>query len=93
MGNQEAVTCACAEWEEIHDFQSPAEYARFVEWLDKQIEAGRVDESPVVRPYGRSELFEERWFRCRECGVMWRLVAPDPPFRGVFEHVEMSRRG
>jgi hypothetical protein len=82
------VSCGCNEFEEIHGFQSPGEYERFTEWVEAHRIAGEIEEIAVTRRYGRSELFEEHWFRCRGCDQVWRSVAPDPPFLGVFERVD-----
>lgn len=32
--------------------------------------------------------FDVNYFKCNICGCIWRLVAPDPPFSGVWEIVE-----
>ena len=74
-------------WEEIHGFRSPAEYARFVHYLEAQIEAGDAEEAPVDPSYGRGEIYGGRWFRDQQTGETWRLVPPDPPFTGLWEPV------
>jgi hypothetical protein len=47
---------------------------------------GTLAEVPVEDRYSGSFMFNEHWFRAPS-GAIWRLVAPDPPFRGVFERV------
>lgn len=84
------MTCACEKWDEIHGFTSPSEYERFVRWLNEQEAAGVIEMVPVGRRYNDSSLFEEQWVRCVECTQVWRVVAPDPPFRGVFEKVTVA---
>ena len=75
-------------WEEIHGFESPGEYQRFCAWLDSQLRAEIIESVPVglskLRvPYG----FNEKWFKCKESGEIWRLVAPEAPFHGSWEEV------
>ena len=64
------------------------EYARFVRYLDAQIEAGDTEEVPVDSTYGRGEIYGGRWFKVRDTGAIWRLVPPDPPFNGLWEPVK-----
>jgi len=73
-------------WEEIHGFYSPSEYKIFCLWLMGQVETGQVEEVEVSVfsadvPYGVSE----RWFACKQSGEVWRLIAPEAPFRGAWE--------
>jgi hypothetical protein len=83
------MICSCKGWEEIHGFETPGEYQRFIQWSNDQIKEGAIEATPVKQPYGGSGFpqFKECWFQCRSCGAAWRLVAPEPPFRGVFEPV------
>jgi hypothetical protein len=76
-------------WEEIHGFDSPGEFARFEAWLASQIEQGDAEEIPVDEPYG-SPYFTERWIRDPDTREVWRVVAPEQPFRGVFIPVEQE---
>lgn len=70
-------------WDEIHGFVSPGEYRRFLAWVNEALESKALVELPVEDRYGQSQVFEERWFEAPS-GARWRLVAPDPPFQGVF---------
>lgn len=74
------------DWDEIHGFASPGEYRRFEAWVGEALEEGALTEIEVAVPYSGSSMFYERWFRSAS-GQVWRLVTPDPPFRGVFEQV------
>jgi hypothetical protein len=76
------------DWDEIHDFGSPGEYQRFLLWLSKALTESQLVEIPVGTHY-LSTAFEERWFRSPS-GAVWRVVAPDFPFRGVFALVAGS---
>lgn len=37
--------------------------------------------------------FVEMWFQCNKCGSIWRLVEPDPPFRGNWSRVISLQQG
>ena len=75
-------------WEQIHGFSSPGEYRRFVSFIEVQVSQGQADEVPVELGYGAGEIYGGRWFRDRDSGQVWRLVAPDFPFRGLWEPVK-----
>lgn len=75
-------------WEEIHGFASLSEYLRFVTYIERQAEKGYVAEEAVDPDYGLGKIFGGRWFRDAESGEIWRLVPPDPPFRGCWEPVK-----
>jgi hypothetical protein len=77
-------------WEEIHGFQSPAEYKRFVAYIEREVEQGLAVEGPVDPEYAEGMIFGGRWFKDLESGVVWRLVSPDIPFRGCWEPVRKS---
>lgn len=75
------------EWDEIHGFSTPGEFSRFRAWIREALAEGALTEIPVGEPYSGSPLFDEHWYRAAS-GAVWRLVAPEPPFRGVFKRVE-----
>jgi hypothetical protein len=74
-------------WEEIHGFDSPGEYTRFAKYIEGQVSAGLARERDVDPRYERGMIFGGRWFEDIETREVWRLVAPDFPFRGVWEPV------
>jgi hypothetical protein len=74
-------------WEEIHGFTSPGEYDRFVKYIHGLLASGHAEEVEVDENYGRGEIYGGRWFKDTETGEVWRLVSPDPPFRGLWEPV------
>jgi hypothetical protein len=78
---------SASAWEEIHGFESPGEYARFVRYVERQVDEDHVREEAVDPDYGAGMIFGGRWFRDLESGELWRLVPPDPPFRGCWEPV------
>jgi hypothetical protein len=74
-------------WEEIHGFSSPGEYRRFVQYIEEQAKSDVAREIPVDPLYGKGMIYGGRWFQDVETGAVWRLVEPDPPFRGLWEPV------
>ena len=85
MGNQ--VTDKGCGWDAIDEFGSLAEYRRFHEWIKGQVTSGLAASVPVTKPYSGSVLWDEHWFKCLRDDQTWRLVGPDPPFRGIFKVV------
>ena len=77
-------------WEEIYGFKSPGEYARFVEYIETQVEAGYARELEPNQDYGKGEIYGGRWFEDVDSGDVWRLVPPDMPFRGLWEPVDQG---
>lgn len=78
------MQCGCALTRSSGAFSS----WRDVQALEADIENDpRWEEIPVQRPFANVGE-DERWFRCKECGHIWRLVYPDAPFRGVWERVD-----
>lgn len=76
----------CDEFEEIDGFNSPGHFERFEKSLNQMISEGSVKEVPVSKPYSIVE-YSERWVQCPN-GDVWRMVAPDYPFTGLFQKVE-----
>jgi hypothetical protein len=71
----------------------PGEYTRFVQYIEGQVMSGAAKELSADPPYGKGMIYGGRWFRDVETGAVWRLVAPDPPFRGLWEPVVPNARG
>lgn len=77
------------EWEPIHGFNSPAEYRRFCTWLELQIQSKLVEEIPIDQAKSKMAFgFDEKWFKCLSTGDVWSRVAPEAPFRGLWDVVE-----
>jgi hypothetical protein len=74
-------------WEAIHGFVSPGEFQRFCAWLETQIQSGIVEE---VEANQKNLYFggEEKWFKCKTSGEIWRLASPEFPFRGLWDAVD-----
>ena len=77
-------------YKEIHGFNSPGEYDRFVEYIEGQVKAGYLKELEPDQEYGKGEIFGGRWYENVDSGDIWRLIPPDIPFRGLWEPVEVS---
>ena len=73
-------------WKVIEGFDGEDDYDRLKAEIRKQVDAGRATEEPVRKPYSGVD-WDEHWYRCRSTRSTWRLVAPDPPFRGLFKPV------
>jgi len=64
----------------------------FNEWEDYYKHQEKVNDNiyfknmPVLVPYTDTG-FIEKWYQCNKCGVKWRLVEPDLPFRGNWSKV------
>jgi hypothetical protein len=76
-------------WAEIHGFASPGEFDRFATLIDQLVSSGEAMEIGVDGSYGRGEIYGGRWFKNVDTGHCWRLVPPDPPFRGLWERVDL----
>jgi hypothetical protein len=67
----------------------------FSGWDDYDAFSKLVTQSPLLRavpvktPYANVGLLEQ-WYQCSLCQSVWRLVEPDPPFRGLWEKVTLS---
>ncbi len=79
---------ASAGWKPVDGFADAEAYERFAAWVAGEAAAGGAAELPVEDRYAGSNLLHERWFREVSTSRVWRLVAPDFPFAGVFERVD-----
>ena len=79
-------------WEPIHGFETPGELRRLRTWLDSQQDAGLIEEIPIDQKKNKFPFREnEKWFRCKESGEVWSLVAPEAPSRGWWDIAELER--
>jgi hypothetical protein len=74
--------------EEIHGFQSPGEFSRFVRYIEDQVVSGEAEEIKPDPNYGKGEIYGGKWFKDLETGQIWRLIPPDIPFKGLWEPVD-----
>jgi hypothetical protein len=81
----------CRDWNELDFFYSLREYQRFQDWIQEEINAGRARAIRIPWGAGWGNAWDERWYQCTACRQRWRLVGPDPPFRGIFKKVKRKR--
>lgn len=65
-------------WEKIDGFQSQKEFIKFVIWIEKQVTEGACEE--LVVPGNTMMDWQERRFKSKDTGEVWRLVQPDPGY-------------
>nr|WP_092074116.1 hypothetical protein [Dendrosporobacter quercicolus]NSL47753.1 hypothetical protein [Dendrosporobacter quercicolus DSM 1736]SDM77983.1 hypothetical protein SAMN04488502_10788 [Dendrosporobacter quercicolus] len=75
------ISCICESLEEINEFRSILEFERFLRYISDLIKQGDLFEIPVEKSYAG---FPEKWYKCSNCGEIWRLVYPDFPFKGLW---------
>lgn len=75
-------------WEKIYGFSSPNEYGQFIKYIEAQVGQGQAEEMLPDPRYGAGEIYGGRWFKDCDSGQVWRLVAPDFPFKGLWEPVK-----
>lgn len=79
--------CDCGFLEEIHGFETPGEYDKFIVYLKTQIAKGNLERVASDDNYEKGLIYGGEWFRCLVCNEIWRIVPPDFPFRGLWEKV------
>jgi len=79
-----AASCG---WEPIDGFKSLVDYELLRDSIREQVQLGQVDERRVAKPYSGLKTIDEHWYRCKATGEIWRIIAPDPPFPGIFNKV------
>jgi hypothetical protein len=70
-------------------FRLLASTRRFVP-IEGQAAAGVVRERVGDPSYKKGEIHGGRWFEDLETKEVWRLVAPDFPFKGLWEKVDVN---
>lgn len=73
----------------IRSFESPGEYKKFCAYIAELVASNLLAETDADPDYGPGEVYGGRWFKDRSTNEVWRLVAPDYPFKGVWERVYM----
>ena len=73
-------------WTIVEGFESDEQYAQLSNRLGEQLRSGLAKEERVSKPYSGVE-WEEHWYRCLDTKQTWRLIAPDPPFKGLFKPI------
>ena len=80
------------DWEPVERFESLADYEKFLSWINEQVAAGRAAVVPLDPSKAWGTAWDEHWYRCVADWELWRLVGPDPPFRGTFKRLESAQR-
>lgn len=80
------MSSSICRWITIESFASFDEYDQIRASIEEQVRQGLVTEERVKKPYSGIE-WDEHWYRCLADKQTWRLVAPDPPFKGLFKPV------
>lgn len=79
------------ELQEVHGFRSPDHFLAVERLLDEACAAGAVSEITPGAMYSGSWEFRQRWF-IDQSSTVWRLVAPEYPFRGALEPIDTDGR-
>ena len=75
--------CNC-DVRSVNHFLDWNDYDYFSEMLKKDKNFISVSVTEKYSNFG----FLERWYRCVKCQTVWRLVEPDPPFKGLWERLK-----
>lgn len=78
------MTCNCLELKPVGGFGSFPDYEAHKR---RVIDSGLFHSIAVGHGYADVGGLDEFWFKCRSCGKVWRLVEPDPPFKGMWSEV------
>jgi hypothetical protein len=82
--------CECSFLRKSGGFSSFPDYD---EYKERVISSGLFVGIPVEQFYGGIGGLDEHWFKCKKCGQAWRLVEPDPPFKGMWSEITDSKKG
>jgi hypothetical protein len=83
------VVNAC-DWEPVDRFQSLAHYEQFLSRINEQVAQGHAVAEPLDPEKAWGNAWDEHWYKCVADHEVWRLVAPDPPFRGFFKKLQAT---
>ena len=76
--------CSCGSCRESGGFNDFADFYQFKEDISR---SNLFRQVPVLKQFGGVGGLVEQWFECEGCGQVWRLVEPDPPFKGMWAEV------
>lgn len=77
----------CCRLRSLHSFFNWEDFCDF----KKTVEA-RTNFFPVTVAHSYANLnLEEYWYQCQSCMQIWRLVAPDPPFKGLWRAIPKNQ--
>ena len=75
-------------WQPVVHFGSLQEYEDLLKSIGAQVASGAASDKALDSTRAWGSAWDEKWFQCVETGEVWRLVGPDPPFRGIFKPLE-----
>lgn len=78
------MTCNCSTKRKSGSFNSWQDYQQFELSLRNGREFKEISVGSLYADVG----LVETWFECMKCYKKWRLVEPDPPFKGIWEEVK-----
>lgn len=78
------MTCNCSTVRAPGGFSSFPDYEAHKRRVE---DSGLFSPTAVGQRYASVGGIDEFWYQCRACGHVWRLVEPDPPFKGVWTEV------
>jgi hypothetical protein len=83
------VANAC-DWTPVDRFESLAHYEDFLAGIAKQVSQGSAKVVPVDPAKAWGSAWDEHWYQCLPSNEIWRLVSPEPPFRGIFKKIDST---
>lgn len=78
------MTCDCFTLKVVGGFSSFPDYDSHKQAI---AHSGLFLPVPVGHRFADVGGVDEYWYKCTSCGQLWRLVEPDPPFRGIWSKV------
>nr|WP_315397332.1 hypothetical protein [uncultured Duganella sp.] len=80
----QATSCVCSRIRTAESFSGWKDYNDF----KKSIQTNEVFLETAVKENYSNVGLEENWYQCLKCKQIWRLVAPDPPFYGLWAPIK-----
>ena len=78
-----SITCICEVLEEVDNF-SDSEFKLFQMYITRLVKNRVLRKVRIREKYGKPK---EKWYECKTCKTIWRLVYPDVSFRGLWSKV------
>ena len=82
------MTGSPCDWKSVDRFKSLADYEQMLAKITEHVANGTARVVAVDPDKAWGTAWDEHWYQCAGNNEIWRLVAPDPPFRGIFKKVE-----
>ena len=78
------MTCYCLSKRKSGGFSNWQDYQSFESLLQNDKGFNEVSVDSFYSDVG----LIEKWYECLKCRQKWRLVEPDPPFKGLWEKIK-----